>query len=84
MEDKQLVKIYTPIFLRPMCGEIKIYIFDSLYAYLRSKGLITKNQSGFLPGDSCTNQLLFLINEIHEAFENPNCLKVRAVFLDMS
>ena len=46
--------------------------------------LITKNQSGFVPGDSCTNQLLFLINEIHEAFENAKSLEVRAVFLDIS
>ena len=29
--------------------------------------LITKNQSGFRPGDSTMNQLLFLVNEIQEA-----------------
>ena len=46
--------------------------------------MITKNQSGFVPGDSCTNQLLFLVNEIHEAFENKSSLEVRAVFLDIS
>ena len=46
--------------------------------------LITKNQSGFRPGDSTTNQLLYLVNEIHEAFENPKSLEVRAVFLDFS
>ena len=84
-EDKQLVKNYRPISLLPICGKIfEKLIFDSLYAYLSGNGLITKNQSGFVPGDSCTNQLLFLINEIHEAFENPKSLEVRAVFLDMS
>ena len=84
-EDKQLVKNYRPISLLPICGKIfEKLIFDTLYAYLRTHGLITKNQSGFVPGDSCTNQLLFLINEIHEAFENPKSLEVRAVFLDMS
>ena len=46
--------------------------------------MITKNQSGFRPGDSTTNQLLFLVNEIHQAFENPKSLEVRAVFLDIS
>ena len=46
--------------------------------------LTTKNQSGFRPGDSTTNQLLYLTNEIHEAFENPQSLEVRAVFLDIS
>ena len=84
-EDKQLVKNYRPISLLPICGKIfEKLIFNSLYSYLSSNGLITKNQSGFIPGDSCTNQLLFLINEIHEAFENPSSLEVRAVFLDIS
>ena len=51
---------------------------------MASNNLITKNQSGFIPKDSCTNTLLFLINEIHEAFEDPKSLEVRAVFLDIS
>ena len=84
-EDKQLVKNYRPISLLPICGKIfEKLIFDGLYLYLVSNNLITKNQSGFVPGDSCTNQLLFLINEIHEAFEDPKSLEVRAVFLDIS
>ena len=29
-------------------------------------------------------KLLFLVNEIHEAFEYPKSLEVRAVFLDIS
>ena len=40
--------------------------------------------SGFRPGDSTANQLLYLVNEIHQAFENPKSLEVRAVFLDIS
>ena len=46
--------------------------------------ILTKNQSRFRPGDSTTNQLLYLTNEIHDAFENPKSLEVRAVFLDIS
>ena len=84
-DDKQLVKNYRPISLLPICGKIfEKLIFDSLYAHLVSNNLITKNQSGFVPGDSCTNQLLFLINEIQKAFENSKSLEVRAVFLDIS
>ena len=30
--------------------------------------------SGFRPGDLTTNQLLYLVNEIHQAFENPKSL----------
>ena len=43
---------------------------------------ITKNQAGFRPGDFTTNQLLFLVDEIHKAFEDRNSLEVRAIFLD--
>ena len=59
-------------------------IFNNLYTYLNTNNLITKNHSGFRPGDSTTNQLLYLVNEIHEAFENPKSLEVRALFLDIS
>ena len=59
-------------------------ITKNLYSYLNGNNLITKNQSGFRPGDSTTNQLLYLVNEIHEAFEDPKSLEVRTVFLDIS
>ena len=84
-DDKQLVKKYRPISLLPICGKLfEKIIFTSLYSYLNNNSLITQHQSGFRPGDSTTNQLLFLVNEIHEAFENPKSLEVRAVFLDIS
>ena len=57
-------------------------IFNNLYAYLHRNNLITKNQSGFRPGDSTTNQLLYLLDEIHQAFDNTKSLE--AVFLDIS
>ena len=84
-EDKQLVKNYRPISLLPICGKIfEKIIFKNLYSYLDVNKLLTKNQSGFRPGDSTTNQLLYLVSEIHEAFDDPKCLEVRAVFLDIS
>ena len=83
--DKQLIKNYRPISLLPICGKIfEKIIFNNLYSYFNVNNLITKNQSGFRPGDSTTNQLLYLVNEIHQAFENPKSLEVRAVFLDIS
>ena len=83
--DKQLIKNYRPISLLPICGKIfEKIIFNNLYKYLNANNLITKNQSGFRPGDSTSNQLLYLINEIHEAFDDPKSLEVRAVFLDIS
>ena len=56
-------------------------ILNNLYSYLNANNLVTKNQSGFRPGDSTTNQLLYLVNDIHQAFEKPKSLEVRAVFL---
>ena len=67
--DKQGVKKYRPISLLPICGKIfEKIIFNSLYFYLNVNNLITKKQSGFRPGDSTTNQLLFLVDEIYQAF----------------
>ena len=83
--DKQLITNYRPISLLPISGKIlEKIIFNNHYSYLYANNLITKNQSGFRPGVSTTNQLLYLVNEIHQAFENPKSLEVRAVFLDIS
>ena len=83
--DKQSTNNYRPISLLPTCGKIfEKNIFNNLYPYLNANNLITKNQSGFRPGDSTINQLLFLVDEIHQAFEDRNSLEVRAVFPDIS
>ena len=49
-----------------------------------TNSLITKNQSGFRPGDSTINQLTDLVHDIHKAFDDRKSLEVRAVFLDIS
>ena len=83
--DKQLIKNYRPISLLPICGKMfEKIIFNNLYNHLNGNNLITKNQSGFRPGDSTTNQLLYLVNEIRKAFDDPKCLEIRAVSLDIS
>ena len=64
--DKQLIKTYRPISLLSICGKtFENIIFNNLYSYLDADNPITKNQLGFCPGDSATNQLLYLVNEIH-------------------
>ena len=83
--DKQIISNYRPISLLPVLAKVyERIIFKNLYNYLISNNLITKNQSGFRPGDSCTNQLLSLVHEIQKAFDHKKCLEVRSVFLDMS
>ena len=83
--DKQLIKNYRHISLLPICGEMfEKIIFSHLYDHLTTHNLITKNRSGFRPGDSTTNQLIDLVDEIHHAFDNTQSLEVRAIFLDIS
>ena len=83
--DKQLIQNYRPISLLPICGKIfEKIVFNNLYKHLTTHHLISKNQSGFRPGDSTTNQLIDLVNDIHRAFDSTKSLEVRAIFLDIS
>ena len=84
-ENKQLINNYRPISLLPILAKVfERIIFKHLYNHLVKNDLITKNQSGFRPGDSVTNQLIFLFHKIFESFDNLQNLEVRSVFLDMS
>ena len=63
--DKQLVKNYRPISLFSIC--VKIFerlVYKKLFHFFQGNNLISPNQSGFKPGDSCTNQLLTVTHEI--------------------
>ena len=83
--DKQLINNYRPISLLPVLAKVfEKIIFKHLYNHLTTNNLISKNQSGFRPGDSCSNQLLSFIHDIHKAFDDKNCLEVRSIYLDMS
>ena len=53
-----------------------------MFIYFSANKLISKNQSGFQPGDSCINQLLSITHWIFTSFDNG--LEVRGVFLDIS
>ena len=46
--------------------------------------LLTPNQSGFRPGDSTINQLLYITHSIFTGFEEFPSRETRAVFLDIS
>ena len=59
-------------------------IFKSLFNYFLEKKLFTECQSGFLPGDSCTSQLLSITHEIYKAFDCNPSVDVRGTFLDIS
>ena len=52
------------------------------FEYFIENDLISQNQSGFKPGDSCINQLISITHEIYQSFDDG--LEVRRVFLDIS
>ena len=49
--SRQLKSNYRPISLLPICGKIlEKMILDQVYSFLNDNELISKNQSGFMPG----------------------------------
>ena len=53
-----------------------------MYEFFTENNLISPNQSGFQPGDSCINQLLSITHEIYKSFDDGS--EVRGIFLDIS
>ena len=72
-DNKRVINNYRPISLLPLFAKIlEKIIFLKTYNHFTSNNLITKNQSGFGPNDSVTNQLICLMDSF------------RSVFLDVS
>ena len=81
--NKQSLKNFRPISLLPICSKIlERLIFNKMFTLFTENNLISQNQSGFRPGDSCLNQLLVLTHEIYKSFDEG--FEVRGVFLDIS
>ena len=57
-------------------------IYNKTFEPFFENKLISHNQSGFNPGNSCINQLLYLTHNIYQSLDND--LETRGVFLDMS
>ena len=53
-----------------------------MFRFFIENELISPNQSGFKPCDSCINQLLAISYEIYKSFDEG--FEVRGVFLDIS
>ena len=62
---KQTLKNYRHVSLFPICREIfERSVYNSLFEFFIANKLISSNQSGFKPGNSCINQLLSISHEI--------------------
>ena len=82
-DDKQTLKNYRPVSLLPICGKIlEQLMFNEMFKLLIENELISSNQSGFKPGDSCVNQLVSITHEIYESFDDSR--EDRGIFLDIS
>ena len=69
--NKQTLENYRPVSLLPICGKIfKRLIYNSFFEFFIANELISSNQSGFKPGDSCINQLLSITHEIYKSFDD--------------
>ena len=81
--NKQTLKNYRPGFFLPICSKIfERFIYNKMFGFFLDKGLISENQSGFKPGDSCINQLLSITHNIYKSFDDG--YEIRGVFLDIS
>ena len=81
--DKQILENYRPISLLSIAGKIfEGLLYDRIFEFFIENNLISRNQSGFRPGDSCINQLLSITHEIYQSVDDS--LEVRAVLLDIS
>ena len=81
--DASNVCNYRPISLLSNLDKVfERLVFKHLFNQLRDNNILTSFQSGFIPGDSTTNQLTFLYNTFCQALDAGK--EVRAVFCDIS
>ena len=57
-------------------------VFKHLYNHLNENHILSPLQSGFISGDSTTNQLTYLYNFLTQALDSEK--EVRVVFCDIS
>ena len=85
MGSRQCKDNYRPISLLTIFSKIfEKLLFDAICSHLSVNKLLTPNQSGFRPGDSTMNQLIFITHKIYCAFDDTPSKEIRAVFLDLS
>ena len=77
--NKQCLENYRPIYLLPICSKFfERLIYNEMFTFFSENNLISPNQSGFRPGNSCVNQLLAITHEIYKWFDEG--FEVRGVF----
>ena len=84
-DDKRLVKKYRPV---PSSQFLTKYfeslIFDDLSKYFKKNNLFLPQQSGFIPGYLCVQQLISVNHMIYKAYDCSPSLQVPRLFLNIS
>ena len=81
--DKTAVSNYRPISLLSNISKVlERIVFKRLYNHFLENDILTPLQSGFIPGDSTVNQLLFQYNTFCKALDAGK--EVRVIFCDIS
>ena len=74
---------YRPVSILSVVSKLfERLIFKHVYNFLHENSLLTKFQSGFIPGDSTVNQLAFLYHTFAKALDEKK--DIRIVFCDIS
>ena len=82
-DDRSLPSNYRPISLLCQAGKVmERCVHKELYNYINTHNLLTPFQSGFVPGDSTTLQLIHTYHTFCEAVDSGK--EVRVVFCDIS
>ena len=82
-EDRSMPSNYRPISLLCQAGKsFERCVHKQLYNYINQHNLLTPFQSGFVPGDSTTFQLLHIYHTFCEAVDSGK--EARVVFCDIS
>ena len=81
--DVASVSNYRPMSLLSCLEKVpERAVFKHLYNHFWDNNILSPLQSGFIPGDSTTNQLTFLYNTFCQALDTGK--EVRVVFCDVS
>ena len=82
-EKKDNPENYRPVRLLSSISKIcEKVLFDRMFAHIKAQNLLYYQQSGFIKGHSTHDQLLAIVNHIHDNLEQG--YSVKAIFLDIT
>ena len=69
--NKQKIKNYRSISLLPICSrKFERLIYSDIFNFFSEKNLISPNQEGFRPWDSCVNELFAINHKIYKSSDD--------------